>query len=93
MFITFLARLLTTFITFLARLFIGFITFSARVGVFCCKICKLVLMYFFLRLNHCFLSILFYLCNRKSLGKVAGLSKKSIEKRAWFQEKSLEKRA
>ena len=49
-------------------------------------------MYIF-ELIHCFLSILFYLCNRKTLGKVAGLSKKSLEKRAWFQEKSLEKRA
>ena len=34
-----------------------------------------------------------YLCNRKSLEKVAELNKKSLEKRARIQEKSLGKRA
>jgi hypothetical protein len=34
-----------------------------------------------------------YLCNQKSLEKVAEQNKKSLEKRARFQEKSLEKRA
>lgn len=31
-----------------------------------------------------FLSILSYLCNRKSLEKVAEQNKKSLEKRAWI---------
>lgn len=34
-----------------------------------------------------------YLCNQKSLEKVAEQNKKSLEKRARFQEKSLGKRA
>lgn len=35
---------------------------------------------------HCFLSILFYLCNRKSLGKRAWSYGKSFGKRAWLKE-------
>ena len=39
-----------------------------------------------------FLSILSYLCKRKSFEKVADRNKKSLEKRERLQEKSLEKR-
>jgi len=43
--------------------------------------------------NHCLFVNLFYLCNRKSLEKVAEPYKKSLEKRAQIKQKSLEKRA
>lgn len=57
----------------------GKATFGAIIGIFS----SLFLL---------FLRILSYLCNRKSLEKVAEQNKKSLEKRARIQEKSLEKR-